>query len=83
VGSLDGLLAPIAPVRGVIWLAEKLAELAEAQASDPALISRQLEEIQRAREAGELPEHESRDLEERLVRRLLQHRETGTDHWER
>jgi hypothetical protein len=73
MGLLDGLLTlPLAPVRGVAWLSEQLAEMASQQSADPTLIRGQLAEIEEAREAGELSEKEAEELEEPWLRLLLE-----------
>jgi chorismate mutase len=72
VGLVTGLLGlPLAPVRGVIWLAEKIRNEAEAQYYDPARIRAQLEEIDEARRAGTLSEEECDKLENELLQRLM------------
>lgn len=71
MGLLTGLLGlPLAPVRGVLWVSERIAEEAERVRSDPALIRRELDELERARAAGEISEQEHDVLEDALVRRL-------------
>ena len=55
MGLVTGLLGlPLAPVRGVIWLAEQVLEQAEEQFYDPARIRAQLEQVDEARRSGEL-----------------------------
>ena len=72
MGFFTGLLTlPLAPVRGVIWVAEQIREEARRQSEDPTVLRRRLADIQRAREAGELAEEEAARLEEDIVRRLL------------
>ncbi|MGW4698041.1 c-type cytochrome biogenesis protein CcmI [Kitasatospora cineracea] len=72
MGLITGLLTlPLAPVRGVIWVAERLQEQAEHELNDPAVVRRQLREVQAAREAGTISEQEAADREAELVRRLL------------
>ncbi|GAB2829350.1 gas vesicle protein GvpG [Actinocorallia aurea] len=71
MGLVTGLLTlPLAPVRGVAWLAECLRDEAERQLFDPAEIRRELAEVARAREAGELTEDEADALEQALLDRL-------------
>ena len=49
MGLIKGLLTlPLAPVRGTVWVAEQVQEEAERQYYDPAVIRRQLEEVERA-----------------------------------
>lgn len=72
MGLVTGLLTlPLAPVRGVVWIADQLREEALRQTEDPAVIRRQLAEVDRARDRGELSPEEAARQEEELVRRLL------------
>ncbi|RKE17530.1 gas vesicle protein GvpG [Streptomyces sp. TLI_171] len=72
MGLITGLLTlPLAPVRGVTWVAERLYEQAWRELNDPAVIRRRLTEIQVAREAGTISEEDAARQEEELVRRLL------------
>lgn len=70
--SLLGL--PLAPVRGVVWIAERLEAEAARQLADPGAVRRQLEDIDEARQAGEISDEESARLQAELVRRLLDNR---------
>ena len=73
MGLLSGILGlPLAPARGVTWVAERLAEEAERRYYDPAAIRRQLEDVADARRRGVLPEEEAAALERELVARLLE-----------
>lgn len=73
MGLFTGLLTlPLAPVRGVTWIAERVLEQAEQEYYDPAVIRRKLEEVARAREAGEIGEDEAAELEEDLITRLME-----------
>jgi chorismate mutase len=73
MGLLTGLLGlPLAPVRGVVWLAEQIRDQAEEQYYDPARIRAQLERVDEARRSGELSEQECVALEDELVQRLIQ-----------
>ena len=75
MGLLLGLLSlPIAPVRGVMWLAEQIQDQAEQQYYDPVRIREQLERIDEARRNGELPEDECAELENELLQRLMSRR---------
>ena len=72
MGLLTGLLGlPLAPVRGVLWLAEQVRDQAEEHYYDPARIRAQLERVEEARRNGELSEEECADLENELLQRLL------------
>lgn len=72
MGLLTGLVTlPLAPVRGVVWLAERVREQAEGEFYDPANIRRQLEEVEEARQAGVVSDEEGADLEDQLLQRLF------------
>jgi chorismate mutase len=72
VGLITGLLGlPVAPLRGTIWVAEQVLQQAEEEFYDPARIKAQLEDVDKARAAGELSEDEATALEDELVERLL------------
>ena len=76
MGLLTGLLTlPLAPVRGVLWMAEQIREHAEEQYYDPARIRAQLERIDEARQSGELSEEEADELENELLQRLMVRRQ--------
>jgi RNA-binding protein YhbY len=72
MGLLTGLLTlPLAPVRGTIWVAERVLEEAERQLNDPELIEQQIIEAEAAYDRGELSEQEFEQIEEELLARLL------------
>jgi len=72
MGLLSGVLTlPLAPVRGVLWLGQKLEEEARRQWSDPASIRRQLEEADAAYEDGLITADERDRIQDELVQRLL------------
>jgi Gas vesicle protein G len=76
VGLLTGLLGlPLAPVRGVVWLAEQIRDHAEEQFYDPVRIRAQLERVDEARRAGEISEEEAAELENELLQRLMVRRQ--------
>lgn len=75
MGLLWNLVSlPLAPVRGTIWVGERVLEEAERQHYDPAAIRRKLEEVARAREAGQIGDDEADALERELVARLIEAR---------
>jgi chorismate mutase len=75
VGLVTGLLGlPLAPLRGVMWLAEQVLEQAEEQYYDPARIRAQLEQVDEARRSGELSEEECVEIENELLQRLMHRR---------
>ncbi len=66
------LLLPLAPVRGVVWLADVLKEQAEAQLYDPGKIAAEMQQIADAVADGEMSEEEAAEREEELIARLTQ-----------
>jgi len=72
VGLITGLLTlPLAPVRGVAWVADRVLEEAERQWSSPEAIRAELAEVERMRDAGLLEPDEADAREHDLVARLL------------
>lgn len=72
MGLITGLLGlPLAPLRGTIWVADQVLQQAEEDFYDPARIKAQLEDVDRARAAGELSDDEATAIEDELVERLL------------
>lgn len=73
MGIFSSILgAPLAPLRGTVWVAEQVREEAEKQYYDPGTIRRALEQVSDARDAGVIDEDEADRLERNLVRRLLE-----------
>jgi hypothetical protein len=73
MGLITGLLTwPLAPVRGVAWIAEQVRQEAERQWMDPAALQEALDDVQARREAGLIDDDEADRLEEELVERLLE-----------
>ncbi|HWH92396.1 MAG TPA: gas vesicle protein GvpG [Baekduia sp.] len=76
MGLLTGLvLLPLAPVRGVVWVAELVAEEAErelAAAEDP---EQALAELDAARASGEISEEEAAAAEAALIDAVLARRQ--------
>ena len=80
MGLISGLLTlPLAPVRGTVWLAERIQEQAEAELYDEDVIRAQLMDIDAAREAGEIGDKEATRAEDELLERLIAAREMGAD----
>ncbi|MFE6508303.1 gas vesicle protein GvpG [Nocardioides sp. NPDC057767] len=72
MGLISQLLTlPIAPVRGVIWVGEKILEEAESQYYDPAAVQAALDDVDARHQAGELTDEQAAALEEELVQRLM------------
>ena len=73
MGLITGLLTwPLAPVRGVAWIAEQVRQEAERQWMDPAVVQEALADVQARREAGLIDDAEADRLEEDLIERLLE-----------
>jgi hypothetical protein len=69
---ISGLLTlPLAPVRGVVWVASQLQQEAERQWSDPAATRRALAELDVMVASGLIDTDEAERREEALVQRLL------------
>jgi Gas vesicle protein G len=73
MGLITGLLKlPLAPVRGVAWIAEQVKEEAERQMMDPAALQEALADVADRREAGLIDDAEADRLEDELIERLLE-----------
>jgi hypothetical protein len=71
MGLLTGLLTlPLAPVRGTMWVAERLLEEVERELNDPARVERELDEAQARYDRGEITDDELAAIEDELLRRL-------------
>jgi len=68
LGAILGL--PFAPVRMVIWLGETIQQQVEDEMHSPAAARRELEEIERAAEAGEISEEEEAEAQRRVLGRM-------------
>lgn len=65
---LDDIL--LAPLKGVIWIAEKIQEAAEKELLDEDQVKRDLTELYMHLETGRITEEEFARQEEELVERL-------------
>jgi len=71
MGILSALvLLPLAPLRGTIWIAERLAEQAEQELDPEAATRRLLLEAEAALERGEISEADYDQIEDELLDRL-------------
>jgi hypothetical protein len=71
MGLIAGLLTlPLAPVRGVAWVAEQVAEEAEREMNDETRIKRRLAALQWELDEGRIAEDEYDRLEDELLERL-------------
>ncbi len=76
MGLITGLLTlPLAPVRGVAWVAEKVAEEAEAELYDENRIMRELAELEAAYGRSEISEERFQAGVDQLLERLQVGRE--------
>jgi hypothetical protein len=74
MGLISGLLTlPLAPVRGVGWVAEKVQEEAELELYDENRIMRELAEVEMSHDRGEISDEQF----ERTVDELLERLELG------
>ena len=64
------LLLPLAPVRGTIWVAEKLAEQAARELDDEVVVRRLLAGAELDLERGDLTVDEFEQIEDELLERL-------------
>jgi hypothetical protein len=73
MGLISGLLTlPLAPVRGTVWLAERIQEQAEREYYDESAIRSALLQIEEARAEGDADERELDEREDLLIERLLE-----------
>ena len=71
MGLITGLLTlPLAPVRGVAWIGEQIADEADRQLDPEARIRRELGRLQVEHELGELSDEEFERREDELLERL-------------
>ncbi len=71
MGLITGLLTlPLAPVRGVAWVAEQVADQAEQEMYDEGKIMRELAAVELAHDAGEISEDELATRVDALLERL-------------
>jgi hypothetical protein len=71
VGLFTALITlPLAPVRGVVWVAEQLAEQAERELFDPETVRRQLMAIELSYEDGQISEEQRDRAQDELLERL-------------
>jgi hypothetical protein len=76
MGLITGLLTlPLAPVRGVTWVAEQIQEQAELELYDENRIMRELAALEMAHDAGEISEDEMNRRVDVALERLERGRE--------
>ncbi|MFD7280335.1 gas vesicle protein GvpG [Streptomyces sp. NPDC059862] len=64
------LALPLAPVRGVGWVLDKVVRAAEQEAYDPAPVQAELADLERARTEGRIDEEKFAQREQELLQRL-------------
>lgn len=80
MGLISGLLTlPLAPVRGTVWLAERIEEQARGELYDESAIREGLVALEASREAGELSDEEIDEAENELLERLMAIRGFGEE----
>ena len=76
MGLLTGLLTlPLAPVRGTVWIAERLMEEAERELGDENAVRRRLTELEVRHELGEISDEELAEGQDALLAQLAASRE--------
>lgn len=71
MGLFTGLLTlPLAPVRGVVWVARRIDDAATAEMRNPAAVRAELAQLQRALAEGEIDEETYDRREDALLERL-------------
>jgi Gas vesicle protein G len=71
MGLLTGLVTlPLAPVRGVAWVVEQVADEADRQLYDEGRIRREMLELELDYEDGKIDEQEREHREEALLERM-------------
>lgn len=79
---LDLLTSPVlGPIRGVHWLANKVAEVAEGELLDEDRVRNELMELQMHLDMGEISEAEYDEWEKALVERLNAIREVKAERY--
>ncbi|MFI8965982.1 gas vesicle protein GvpG [Streptomyces sp. NPDC053493] len=73
MGLLSQLLTlPVAPMRGVVWVAQQVADKAEQEYYDPAPVWRALGDLEESLRAGEIDQETFDLLEDQLLDRLAE-----------
>ncbi len=69
-GLEDLIFPPLIPLKGIVWLAEKLKETAETELYDEGKVKEELLNLQMKLETGEISEDEYNKREAKLLERL-------------
>lgn len=74
MGLFSALLTlPLAPARGVFWVADQMVRAAEQEQTDPAVVRARLAELNKEFEDGLIGEEEFERAEECLLDLLVDH----------
>jgi hypothetical protein len=83
MGLFTALLTlPLAPVRGVAWVAEQVADEAERQLYDEGSIRREMLQLELAYDDGLIDEQSRHAQEEELLNRLAISQARSAGSWE-
>lgn len=72
--------APLAPIKGVVWVAEQVHDQAMRELYDPESIQRALDQVQLDREMGVIDDDEADRREDELLERLIEAKRGGNPH---
>jgi hypothetical protein len=73
------VLLPVAPVRFTVWVADKVAEEADRQQFSEGAGAQKLDQLEEARQKGELDEEEAEELEGKVLEQQLTRAEQKED----
>ncbi|MBF6184099.1 MULTISPECIES: gas vesicle protein GvpG [Nocardia] len=72
MGVLSSVLTlPLAPLRGVLWVAEIIAEQVDQELYHPASVRRDLERVDEAAAAGELSDEQRAQAQQEVLDRMI------------
>lgn len=78
MGLISGIFtAPLAPIKGVVWIAEQVHDQAMRELYDPESIQRALDQVQLDREMGVIDDDEADRREDELLERLIEAKRGG------
>jgi IS5 family transposase len=83
VGLIKHLvLLPVAPLRFTLWVADQVAEEADRQQFSPGAGVQQIEELEEARERGEIDEEEAAEREGQILEQQAERAKPSADEQE-
>jgi hypothetical protein len=72
MGLLSGIaMLPLAPMRGVVALAEVIQRQVEQEMNNPANTRRQLEALEEARERGDITPEEEQEAQQEILQKKI------------